>query len=99
MPQLAALALKPRHSQRWGFPVLRRPGGRQRDPPQINSRPCVALLSKLPQYWPERRGEYVERDSKPVSGELCELCQLMIREGDCAPLTRVVEGVVRRVDG
>ena len=51
------------------------------------------------QYWPERRGEYVERNSKPVSGELCEFCQLMIREGDCTPLTRVVEGVVRRVDG
>ena len=41
----------------------------------------------------------MERNSKPVSGELCELCQLMIREGDCTPLTRVVEGVVRRVDG
>ena len=51
------------------------------------------------QYWPERRGEYVERNSKPVSGELCEFCQLMIREGDCAPLTKVVEGMVRGVDG
>ena len=51
------------------------------------------------QYWPERRGEYVERNSKPVSGELCELCQFMIREGDCTPLTRVAAGVVRRVDG
>jgi len=51
------------------------------------------------QYWPARRGEYVERNSKPTRGELCEFCQLMIHEGDCAPLTRVVEGVVRRVDG
>ena len=41
----------------------------------------------------------MERNSKPVSGELCEFCQLMIREGDCTPLTRVVEGVVRRVEG
>ena len=51
------------------------------------------------QHWPERRGEYVERNSKPLSGELCEFCQLMIRDGDCSPLTRVVEGVVRRVEG
>jgi hypothetical protein len=50
-------------------------------------------------YWPTRRGEYVERNSKPVSGKLCELCRRMIREGDCTPLTRVVAGVVRRVDG
>ena len=41
----------------------------------------------------------MERNSKPVSGELCELCQFMISEGDCTPLTRVTVGVVRRVDG
>ena len=51
------------------------------------------------QYWPERRGEYVERNSKPVSGEVCVLCQLMIRERDCTALTRVATGVVRLVDG
>jgi hypothetical protein len=51
------------------------------------------------QFWPESRGDYVERNSKPASGELCELCQLMIREGDCAPLTRVVALLDRPVDG
>ena len=36
-------------------------------------------------YWPERSGQYVERNSKPVSGQLCDRCQLMISEGDCTP--------------
>ena len=27
-------------------------------------------------FWPERRGAYVERNSKPASGELCELAWL-----------------------
>ncbi len=33
----------------------------------------------------------MERNSKPVSGELCELCQFMISEGDCTPLTRSLQ--------
>ena len=67
-------------------------GGRD-DQPQINSRPVMALLSKLP-ILAEAQRRVAERNSKPLSGELCELCQRMIREGDCSPLTRVVEGFV-----
>ena len=40
-------------------------------------------------YWPERRDEYVERNSKPVSGHLSDRCEIMIREGHCAPLATI----------
>jgi hypothetical protein len=40
-------------------------------------------------YWPEGRGKYLERNSKPVSGELCDRCQLMISDGGCAPLLTI----------
>ena len=26
-------------------------------------------------FWPERKGEYTERNSRPVQGELCDFCQ------------------------
>ena len=31
----------------------------------------------------------IGRNSKPVSGHLCDRCQLMIREGDCIPLATI----------
>jgi methionyl-tRNA synthetase len=40
-------------------------------------------------FWPERKGEYTERNSKPVQGELCDFCQTLIREDDCTSLVRI----------
>ena len=48
----------------------------------------VALLPELP-ILAGAQGNYVERNSKPVSGQLCDRCQLMIREGDCTPLASI----------
>jgi hypothetical protein len=41
-------------------------------------------------YWPDGKGKYVERNSKPVSGQLCDRCQTKMREGDCTPLATIL---------
>ena len=40
-------------------------------------------------YWPELEGQYEERNSKPVSGKLCDRCELMVLENDCTPLATI----------
>jgi hypothetical protein len=40
-------------------------------------------------FWPERRGAYVERNSKPASGELCERGLASMRRGDCTPVATI----------
>ena len=30
-------------------------------------------------------GQYVERNSKPIKGEICDRCELMVLENDCTP--------------
>ena len=36
-------------------------------------------------HWPEERGEYVDRNSKPMSEELCGQCLALMHDGDCIP--------------
>jgi hypothetical protein len=36
-------------------------------------------------HWPEGRGEYVDRNSKPMSEELCGQCLALMHDGDCIP--------------
>ncbi len=36
-------------------------------------------------HWPERRGAFIERNSKPARERLCERCLAMMRRGDCIP--------------
>ena len=48
-------------------------------------------------HWPEGKGVYAERNSKPVSGKLYERCELMMREGDCTPQVIIRVSSVRVV--